>query len=128
MIEASLTESELRGLMDTWTESHDTFMDAVADALARKAVPAPEARTLTDAAISGLIAQYDAIVRKNTTPDYNALAAVASCDEGIYGAFGEITEMLSEEYPTFTDADSDVLEIEFKAYQSRLRAELGEIR
>lgn len=128
--EVALTESELRVLMDTWTASSDTFMDAVVEALAWKHAEAEQDRTLDDAAVAAVITEYDRVVRLNasTTEYRDVLTDVAHDDEGLYGVFGEVLDTANELGHDLTDADHDALEAATHAYQARLRAELAGTR
>lgn len=75
-------------------------------------------------AAKAAIDAYDAIVRANTTPDYDALAAVATCDEGVYGAWGEVIDTAEERgYPVADDAALDVLEVEYDRLRAQYRTE-----
>lgn len=77
--------------------------------------------------VEAILAAYDTEVRRNTTPEWDALRAVATCDEGYQGAFGEVLDTAEElGYPTpIDDAFYDLLEEAFRAYQTRLVAELA---
>lgn len=72
------------------------------------------------------VKKYDRQVRANTTPEYDALAAVAACDEGLYGAYGELCDVACEAVGgdrVLTDAEHDALWAAFQSYQARLRDE-----
>jgi hypothetical protein len=81
-----------------------------------------------------VVARYDKHVRKN-----DAVKAVALCEDGTYGAFGELIEVVDEVFPQqqgldnlglfdragfVSDRFSDALEDAFERYQVRLKEEL----
>ena len=83
---------------------------------------------LTHADIKQIVAQYDAEVRANTSPSYDALRAVATCeDDDIMWQVIEVAERmgyLPESDPSGT-TDVRALQEAADAYQAKLRAELG---
>jgi predicted molibdopterin-dependent oxidoreductase YjgC len=80
------------------------------------------------ASVERVIARYDEIVRANQSPEWNTVVAVATCDEGLYGAFGEVLDVATEMGCPNDDAFVDELEAAFSAYQARLRDEIAGIR
>lgn len=70
--------------------------------------------------IDEIIAAYDAIVRAN-----DAVEAVAYCEDGIYGAFGEVCEVANDlGYGLCQGVSSDDIAPAFAAYQAGLREEV----
>jgi hypothetical protein len=83
---------------------------------------------LTDADIKEIIAQYDVEVRANTSPSYDALRAVATCeDDDIMWEVIEVAERMGYLSGSGSSGTTDVhaLQDAADAYQAKLRAELG---
>ena len=74
--------------------------------------------------VDRVIAAYDASVRRNTTPSYDALQAVADDYDGEVGH--EVIETAEQLGYTPTDADVRMLLTAADAYGARLAAELAE--
>jgi hypothetical protein len=74
-----------------------------------------------------ILAEYDAQVRKNNGPGFPALMNVAYCDDGPYGAFGELLDIVTDYDGNegLTNAQRDTLQDLFVAYQKCLRLEVG---
>lgn len=74
-----------------------------------------------------VITKYDEIVRGNMSADWDTIKAVAECEDGMYGALGELFEVAEDlGYPLEDDADRDALQDAFEdEYQPRLRAEVA---
>lgn len=70
-----------------------------------------------------VLAEYDALVRENDSVEFPALQNVADCKDGYMGAFGELLELMVEDYE-LTGAEYEALEGLFFAYQQALRVEL----
>jgi hypothetical protein len=51
--------------------------------------------TYTDHALA-VIERYDTQIRANRSPSWDTLAAVNDCDDGLYGAWGEVVECAEE--------------------------------
>lgn len=73
-----------------------------------------------------IIAAYDSEVRANRSADWDTVAAVANCEDGLMGAWGEVGETADRLYAgELSDAQYDALHDLFLAYQQALRVELA---
>lgn len=82
---------------------------------------------LTQANIKQIISQYDSEVRANTSPSYDALRAVARCeDDDIMWEVVEVAERMGYllKHDPSNQTDLDALQDAADAYQTKLRAEL----
>lgn len=72
-----------------------------------------------------MLAEYNALIRVNRSEDWDTVRAVAYCEDGLYGAFGELCELVEElsGEPT-SGVEDNILRPLFKAYQSALRVEI----
>lgn len=82
---------------------------------------------MTAADLLKIITRYDEIVRGNMSDDLDTIAAVASCKDGIFGAWGEVLDTANDlGYADSTGLDAAMevaLHDLFVAYQEALRTE-----
>ncbi len=79
-----------------------------------------ENHNMTNQQLREVFITYDAIMRNN-----DAVDAVANCDDGLYGAFGELIDTASERLGRrLTDEEHDMVEHAFHGYQVALRGSL----
>jgi len=74
-----------------------------------------------------VLAEYDRIVRANESPGFPTRQNVATCHDGIYGAWGEVLELIPGAIlgeAGMSDEQYDALHNLFLAYQAALRLEL----
>lgn len=92
--------------------------------------------TITIGEVYRVLAEYDSKVRANYSDDWDSLAAVAVCDDGLYGAFGEVLDVaqdleLDRRDPATRDWDPrswTILACAFRRYQRDLLVEVGDER
>jgi hypothetical protein len=86
----------------------------------------PTAEQAAEAA-AYVLAVYDAQIRANRTPEWDTVAAVANCRNGLYGAWGEVVDLVEQLGGSLDDDDDNytyALATAFQAYQRRLRQEI----
>lgn len=72
-----------------------------------------------------VIDRYEQQVRANWTIDHDTIKAVATCDQGLYGAWGEVLDTSVEVGYEPTDAFVPYLSDAFKSLQRRLSGEVA---
>lgn len=77
-----------------------------------------------------VIAEYDRRVRANMTPEWDTIRAVAECDEGYMGAYGEAidtAEDMGVEWGNLVEGEGWEQQFSdaFAEYQRTLRAEVA---
>jgi hypothetical protein len=75
--------------------------------------------------VGAIMGRYDDLVRGNWSEAWDTLAAVALCEDGLYGAWGEVLDVAGALDIEMDDATRDKLHDAFLAYQTRLRDEAG---
>lgn len=82
--------------------------------------------SLTQYAAQQVLAAYEQRVRANMSPEWDTIAAVARCQDGVYGAWGEIMDTahdLDIDWDTLTGPEYDAIHDAFTALQARLLVE-----
>lgn len=83
------------------------------------------APAITTRALAVLVS-YDGVIRRNSTPEWDTVRAVAECRDGLMGAWGEVLdEAAAYDYPTEDDDAVDLLYDLFGGYQEALAREVA---
>lgn len=80
-----------------------------------------------------VIERYDATIRSNRGPTWDTLTAVSDCDDGMYGAWGEVVECAEEfgwdadRWGIFDDGETrfwNELAVAYEAWRIGLRGQV----
>lgn len=83
--------------------------------------------SLTYELIPTVIAEYDRVVRSNSSPEWDTVAEVAVDDSGIYGVWGEVLDAANNlGYSVDDDGVERALLAATKGYQAALAVEVEE--